>query len=1461
MAYKITETRVLYVYKMASDRKGYLKVSDFFMDNDEYSTSDEEYLKLKAEEYLKQKSYAKDWDIEILYARNVTYEKDVIEKIDGHEQTVRKRFSVTAGDVCDVLLKSDVQKKYFARNEKDLWFKTDLPQVESAIRAVTEGRKGLLDSFFDDGLPVIKFRPEQETAISQAISKFDTKTGKKFLWNAKMRFGKTLCALEVIRRKNYKATLIVTHRPVVDDSWYEDFQKIFCHNNNKEKDQDGNLLTPYAYGSRSLESAEDRGDFYQLKGNAEQTHFVFFASMQFLRLSTLVNDGEGADDNPLKKDIMQYDWDFVVVDEAHEGTQTSLGARVIKELKKENTRMLSLSGTPFNLYEDFEQDEIYTWDYVSEQQAKKDWDENNFGDPNPYDVLPKMNIFVYTLKDLVDDIGDDITDTFKFTEFFRVWTGDAKKDHSTMPSPEHVGRFVHEDDVQKFLNKLVDGDGEKKFPYSPDTFQESFQHTLWIVPGVKEAKALESLLKQHPAFNEDNGVKVVNVAGDGSDEENRKALEAVNVAMRDYDYTITLSCGRLTTGVSVPNWTAVFYMKGSESTTAATFMQTIFRSQTHAVFGEGKQKRYCYVFDFAPERTLKVIAETAKMSVEVKMSEDIKKDKNGTPTIDNTSMEDEEHAQMEAFLALCPIETLDSGQMEHYDAGKLFSQLKKVYVERAVYSGFGDDSIYKMDKLMNLDPDLLERMGRITGKMTKFKVGTINRGAKPTTDEEKKKIKDAHKKKRAGKELTTEEKDLLEKERKEREEKKNRASTLRALAIRIPLLMYGAELPADVDNITLDNFTDNRIVDDASWDEFMPTGVTKEDFDQLKAAIDPDIFKNAGIRYRYMAKQADEMDIEERIDYIATIFSLFHNPDKETVLTPWRVVNMHMSQTIGGWCFFNQKFDGPNTVMDENNNEIETIQPRWVDQGKVTSDVFCDYNSRILEINSKTGLYPLYMAYSLFKCIKEPEFKKDGLTQERDTPTGIPASTDQKELTQKKETQKKDDLEIWKDVLQDNLFVVCRTPMAVNITKRTLAGFKNDIKMNVKCYEHEVLINTLVSTGIIKKDDKGVDKVDKTFYLDGKPSKMCDIIDVLRAKPELFIQDIVQGNEFWHVYPNIPLKNNENINNMKFDAIVGNPPYQIMDGGNGGSSIPIYNLFVDTINALAPNYSSLIIPARWTTGGKGLGDFRRTMINDKHISVFYDFFESTSCFPKVQIEGGICYFRRDSLQESECKVTTQWGNGHIEKSSRYLKEREFDIFIRDNNAIGILHKIMKRDGFVPFSSIVHSRNYYGLSSFPRHSSDQKDKISIIGLENRKRVWKYVTEYNNSSTSFDGEMLTKWKVFASKADGAAGQLCNPIPAKIIGKAELGAPYSVCTETFLAIGPFKTKDVAENVIRYMETKFFRFLVGIRKLKNMSQDTYSLVPIVDFHKSWDDLSLKKEYGLSDPEYEYIDNMISTM
>jgi hypothetical protein len=208
---------------------------------------------------------------------------------------------------------------------------------------------------------------------------------------------------------------------------------------------------------------------------------------------------------------------------------------------------------------------------------------------------------------------------------------------------------------------------------------------------------------------------------------------------------------------------------------------------------------------------------------------------------------------------------------------------------------------------------------------------------------------------------------------------------------------------------------------------------------------------------------------------------------------------------------------------------------RFVDRGDVTTNIFDDYNSRILEINSKTGLYPLYMAYSMFKTSKEKAFREIQLTGERGT------STDSEGYYR----QAGNDLEIWKDVLQDNIFVVCRTKMAVSITKRTLAGFRTDIRMNVKCYEHDVDVNSLVVAKVIKQDDENLTKKDKTYFYNGLSSLPCDMINVLRARPDYFQSDIVKGKDYWHVYNSIPHKKEEDINNMKFKAIVGNPPYQM----------------------------------------------------------------------------------------------------------------------------------------------------------------------------------------------------------------------------------------------------------------------------------------------------------------------------
>lgn len=1490
--YTITQSRLLYVLSI-NDRKhaNLLKVGEVFVDNDVADNPNKQVLAKAVRDVLDKRSYM----------QGVTYHIEHVECTTYNQSTKCYK----ADDVYRTLIAMGIPSTALNRykgEDADIWFHCFLAEIQEAIRKIKSGQGA--------GYGAIKFRPEQDKAISDTVSHFRKQNGKAFLWNAKMRFGKTLSGLEVAKQMGYKSTLIITHRPVVDKGWHDDFKKIF------------GKMPEYHYATRMSDNDSEGGNFYSLTKDVDagKKKLVFFVSMQYLRLSQYVG-GKERNFDPLKKAIMQYDWDFVMVDEAHEGIEAAAGIRVMEKLKKENTRILSLSGTPFNLLDKYDEGEIYTWDYVMEQRAKQEWDDKHFGDPNPYAELPRMQILTFTLPKMVRDEAIENNEVFKFHEFFRVWTEEDKKAYQKLIDNEKsplrraelqaqqaeikVDKFIHEGAVRRFLDKLVEESETSQYPFSTDEFREHFRHTFWLLPGVKEAAALYELLKEHEVFGEENDMfHIVNVAGDGNiEDKDGSALKEVQEAIKKYEYTITLSCGKLTTGVSVPEWTAVLCMKGSENTPAANYMQTIFRVQTHAVLG-GRQKSDCYVFDFAPDRALTAVAETAKMAVDAQGA--------GKKQMKRKQKEEEEHLQ--AFIKLCPVLSMDEGEMgKHFSANQIFEKLSNVYIERAVRSGYADNSIYNPDQLLNLTPEQEKALGDVHDLLGSMPAGwkpekiNINKNglgdtqnaemikyiyyltsqnvipAQPVmsaeSDDNGCPMTDTDgwddkmclptqifpylfvsnsrfiegewtdfSKPVLWKEWTDPEKNTDEAKKKrdqENKEKRARMSVLRGVAIRIPLLVYGAEInDDDGEEITIDNFASEEIVDQASWDEFMPKGFTKETFNILKDCFDRSIFTGAAKRIRQMVKEADNLNTEDRIAKIATIFSYFHNPDKETVLTPWRVVNMQLSDCLGGWCFFNEEFDAENTIENQYGENIK--MPRPVDRGKVTQDIFGDYNARILEINSKTGLYPLYMAYSIFKTSKEKAFRESDLTGERGK------STDSEGYYR----QAGNDLEIWKDVLQDNIFVICRTKMAVSITKRTLAGFRKDIRMNVKCYSKELEVNDLVSAGVLKRDAEGMTKQGNTFYLNGKKKLDCDMITMLRVKPEVFQKDVTQGVDFWHVYNSIPKNENEDINNMKFKAIVGNPPYQIMDGGNGGSSKPIYPIFVDNAKEIKPSYISMIMPSRWFSGGKGLDKFRTTMIDDKCISVLHDYMESQDCFPNVAIEGGICYFMWDINNDDPCHVFTH-NKLDTQESVRYLSEGESDIFIRDEIAKSIVDVVIKNKDFEPFSKFVQSRNYFKIGKLEDDDfvGEMFGSYKILGRFNNERQVRTLRKDFKLSKNF--ELTKAWKIFMSKADGAAGQIGNPIPARIIGKPELGEPNTICTETFLVIGPFKQNEI-KHVEAYIKTKFFRFMVGTRKNKNMTKDTYNYVPVVDFSKPMTDDELYSIFNLSDKQKEYINKMI---
>lgn len=1257
----------------------------------------------------------------------------------------RKLEAFSDHDVHKVLERTGIKRHYFdTQNKANEWFKVDLETAKKAINAVKEGRSSLLSSEVSEEKSPIIFRPEQADAIRKTIKQF--KTGNQMLWNAKMRFGKTLTALQVAKECEFKHILILTHRPVVSVGWYEDFEKIFYD-------------TDYIFGSKT--KGEDINNLIDT-----DKKFVYFASMQDLRGSDAV--GGKFDKND---EVFLTEWDFVVIDEAHEGTLTKLGQAVIETINEfsNSPKILRLSGTPFNLLDKFEEEEIYTWDYVMEQREKADWYKNHFGDPNPYATLPELQIFTYNLDKLIPGFIDVEDGAFNFREFFRTWTGKVQKDFKPMPDGVNVGEFVHKASVRRFLDLLCRTDSESNYPFSTQEYREYFRHSLWMVPGVKEAKALSALLKEHPVFGS-GAFNIVNVAGSGDEEiASKDALDAVRKAFGDNPdetYSITLSCGRLTTGVTVPEWTAVFMLAGTFSTSASSYLQTIFRVQSPANIN-GKVKERCCVFDFAPDRTLKMVAEAGRLSTK-------------------TGKTDNDRKIMGEFLNFCPVISVDGSSMQPYNVNRLLQQLKKAYTDRVVRNGFDDRHIYN-DNLLKLDDIELadfEALKKIVGasKQTE-KVKGIDVNNQGFTDEEYAEIGRIEAKPK--KDRTPEEIALLEEKKKKRDNAQKAMSILRGVSIRIPLLIYGAEVPVDKE-ITVDNFVD--LIDDSSWNEFMPTGVTKATYKKFSKYYEQDVFVAAGRQIRNMALAADELSPDERVKKIAAQFAMFKNPDKETVLTPWRVVNMHMSDCLGGYCFYNEDFT----------DSIE--EPRFVDRGKVTEETVSNTEAQILEINSKTGLYPLYVTYSIYRKRCE-EVKPEELTIEKQ-------------------------YELWQKTVEDNIFVICKTPMAKAITKRTLLGYRK-CKINAHAFD--------------------------------------DLIMQLKEKPEQFRDKILRGS-FW---------NKEN-KEMKFDAIVGNPPYQEMDGGHGVSATPIYNVFVVNAKKFSPKYLSMIIPARWYVGGRALDAFRNEMLNDKRLCSLHDYPDTADCFNNVDIKGGICYFLWDKDYYGNCEVHSHNGST-CTIAIRNLIDTDMNTFVRDAVSREILRKVSSIcNEFL--SSILKPGRYFGFHTKVVWENDKgllqtADGKSFYNVS-RNHDENYNTKVyiahgfcwiSSSDVKKNFKEVNQYKVLIPEAG-------NP-GSTIIGNPRISEPGSCSSNTYIVAIAEKTNlQICKNILSYLKTQFLRFLLSLKTTtQHMPPKAYSFVPLQDFTEKSDidwsksvaeiDQQLYKKYHLSDEEIAFIDSMIKPM
>jgi site-specific DNA-methyltransferase (adenine-specific) len=341
---------------------------------------------------------------------------------------------------------------------------------------------------------------------------------------------------------------------------------------------------------------------------------------------------------------------------------------------------------------------------------------------------------------------------------------------------------------------------------------------------------------------------------------------------------------------------------------------------------------------------------------------------------------------------------------------------------------------------------------------------------------------------------------------------------------------------------------------------------------------------------------------------------------------------------------------------------------------------------------------------------------------------------------------------------------------------------------------------------------------------------------------------------------NTKKKNQTKKENMKFDVIIGNPPYQLSDGGGeGASAMPIYHYFILQAIKLNPHYLIMIVPARWYSGGKGLDDFRNQMLNDERIAEIHDFPETDLCFPGLNIRGGVCYFLWDSTHKGNSTIVNHSKTNTPNTSTRPLLENGTETFIRYNRAISILQKV-KHKKENTFGNIVYSRNVFDIpSNFERFSKNETQENSILLFRSRRGSTDDKEVFiAKEDIKKNFELVEKIKVLVSKVSPGGDEY----PHAILTKPIIARYNSVCTETYLLIRICANEDEANNLVSYLSTRFFRFLVSlIKNTQNISKNCFQLVPLQDFSESWTDSKLYAKYGLTAEEIAFIESMIRPM
>ena len=547
-----------------------------------------------------------------------------------------------------------LRKKGYENQEKTEWFKVDGETSHKEFDYFREN--GCIVPFGEDVLPY-KLREEQRKAVKQTKIYFENTENGEFLWNAKPRFGKTLSVYDFFKQIGAKRVLIVTNRPAIANSWYEDYVKFMG-------DKSGFKFVSDTEALKKEKFVISRKTYLEILDD--------FGCIEFVSLQDLKGSIYFGGKYDKLREVADCKWDVLVIDEAHEAIDTDKTGFAFERIYRKFT--LHLSGTPFKALANnkFNEDAIFNWTYADEQRAKIEWDDSK-EEENPYAYLPKLNLYTYQMSEIVKDvvekgvkIGDEIKEyAFDLNEFFAT---------------NESGNFVYEDAVDKFLDSLTK---LEKMPFSTEQLREDLSHTFWLLNRVDSAKALVKKLQVHPIFK-DYGI--ILAAGDGKlddSEETEKSYNRVKDAISKFDKTITISVGQLTTGVTIPEWSGVLMLSNVKS--PSLYMQAAFRAQNPCLYmdkkGDFYRKENAYVFDFDPARTLIIFEEFAN-------------DLYSNTSSGHGTSEDRKQRIYELLNFFPVIGEDDEGEMTELDAEKVLSIPRKIKSKEVVKRGFMSDFLF-----------------------------------------------------------------------------------------------------------------------------------------------------------------------------------------------------------------------------------------------------------------------------------------------------------------------------------------------------------------------------------------------------------------------------------------------------------------------------------------------------------------------------------------------------------------------------------------------------------------------------------------------------------------------------------------------------------------------------------------------------------------------------------------------